>query len=70
MDGFFQINGLDHVAIRVIDLDAAAAWYEKVLGLRKYKLPEWGDFPVFMLAGKVGVALFPADTSDSAIDMA
>lgn len=55
----FQINALDHVAIRVADLDASAAWYEKTLGLKKYQLEKWGDFPIFLLAGKTGIALFP-----------
>jgi len=65
-----SINFLDHVAIRVADLDASAAWYEKVLGLKRYQLPEWGDFPVFMLAGKSGIALFPARLEDPGIDPA
>ncbi|MBC2838569.1 VOC family protein [Robiginitalea sp. SC105] len=48
----FKIDFLDHVAIRVANLEASAAWYAKVLGLEKYQLPEWRDFPIFMLAGK------------------
>lgn len=55
-----SIEFLDHVAIRVKDMEIAASWYEKVLGLKKYKLPEWGESPIFMLSGKTGVALFPA----------
>ena len=54
-----NINFLDHVAIRVNDLNAAAEWYEKVLGLKKYQLPKWGAYPIFLLAGKSGIALFP-----------
>ena len=64
----FSIDGLDHVALRVKDLDASVAWYQKYLGLRYYKLPEWGDFPVFLLAGKSGIALFPANTEDPVLD--
>ena len=56
----FKIEFLDHVAIRVTDLKASADWYEKVLGLKKYQFQEWGAFPVFLLSGKTGVALFPA----------
>ena len=55
---------LDHVALRVADIEASAKWYEKVLGLKRYQLPEWGDFPIFLLAGKSGIALFPAKTTD------
>ena len=68
MENKFKINFLDHVAIRVKDLNIAANWYHKVLGLKKYRLPEWGEFPLFMLSGKSGLALFPADPDDPAID--
>ena len=56
---------MDHVAIRVADMEVSAEWYEKVLGLKRYELPEWGDFPILLLSGKSGIALFPADTSDT-----
>jgi catechol 2,3-dioxygenase-like lactoylglutathione lyase family enzyme len=59
-----EIEFLDHVAIRVADIEASVKWYEKVLGLKKHQLPEWGDFPIFMLANKSGVALFPINASD------
>lgn len=59
-----EIEFLDHVAIRVIDIEASAGWYQKVLGLKRYQLPEWGDFPIFLLSGKSGVALFPATETD------
>lgn len=69
MKGKIEINFLDHVAIRVKDLNVSADWYQKVLGLKKYQLPEWGEFPIFMLSGKSGVALFPAKRTDPAVDM-
>lgn len=65
----FEIDFLDHVAIRVANIETSVAWYEKVLGLKKYQLPEWGDFPIFMLANKSGIALFPANTSDKEFDL-
>lgn len=58
----FQIEFLDHVAIRCMDPDRTAAWYEEVLGLTRYKMPEWGPYPIFLLAGKTGLAIFPADS--------
>ena len=64
----FKINFLDHVAIRVKDLVLSATWYEKVLGLKKYEVDAWGPFPIFMLAGKTGVALFPANTNDPKLE--
>jgi len=63
-----KIEFLDHVAIRVVDLEASALWYEKVLGLKRYKLPELGDFPIFLFSGKSGIALFPANTKDTRLE--
>ena len=57
----FKIECLDHVAIRVSDMNISRRWYEKVLGLTSYRKDEWGDVPVFLLAGTTGIALFPAD---------
>jgi catechol 2,3-dioxygenase-like lactoylglutathione lyase family enzyme len=64
----FTINFLDHVAVRVKDIKASASWYERVLGLKRYQLPEWGEFPIFMLSNKTGVALFPANTDDKILE--
>ena len=64
----FQIDFLDHVAIRVRDLEAAAQWYEQTLGLRRYSPKEWQPFPIFLLAGKTGIALFPASSSTQALE--
>ncbi|WP_224491097.1 NAD(P)H-dependent oxidoreductase [Robertkochia flava] len=55
----FQPRFLDHVAIRVRDLDLSCNWYSNILGLKPYRFQEWGPFPVFMMAGTSGVALFP-----------
>jgi len=57
----FEINFLDHVAIRVKDMNASIEWYGNVLGLKKYQLEKWGEFPVFMFSGKSGIAIFPAN---------
>ena len=59
MNDIFRVDYLDHVALRVRDIGLSAEWYQKVLGLKKYSPEEWGDFPVFLLAGKSGIALFP-----------
>ena len=64
----FQLSFLDHVAIRVKDIEKSAEWYEKILGLKRYQLNEWGDFPIFMLAGKTGIALFPANLEDAHLE--
>ncbi|WP_223549338.1 VOC family protein [Aestuariivivens sp. NBU2969] len=63
-----EIGFLDHVAIRVRDLSVSAEWYQRVLGLKKYQLPEWGAYPIFLLSGKSGIALFPAKLDDPKLD--
>lgn len=68
MNDKIHIEFLDHVAIRVRDLNLATEWYEDVLGLKRYQMPEWGEYPVFLLSGKSGVALFPAKTTDTELD--
>jgi catechol 2,3-dioxygenase-like lactoylglutathione lyase family enzyme len=60
----FDIDFLDHVAIRVKDMELSVKWYSEVLGLKKVQLKKWGPCPIFMLSGKTGVALFPA-TNDA-----
>ena len=57
----FKIDHLDHVAINVSNMAESIAWYEKVFGLKTYKVAEWGEYPVFLLAGKTGIALFPVN---------
>lgn len=47
------------MAIRVTDIHASAQWYASVLGLTVYQPEEWKPFPVMVLAGKSGLALFP-----------
>jgi len=65
----FKLNNIDHVALRVTDIEISIDWYQKVLGLKMYKKEEWGEIPVFMLSDKFGVALFPASKeSDTLVD--
>lgn len=64
----FNINFLDHVAIRVKDMEATCQWYEKVLGLKRVLPPEWTPAPVFLFAGKTGIAVFPANEEHPKLD--
>lgn len=63
------LDFLDHVAIRVKDLNTSADWYENVLGLKKHQIPQWGEYPIFMLSGKSGIALFPANLNDTKLEL-
>lgn len=65
----FNINFLDHVAIRVSNIEISANWYTETLGLIRVQPKEWHPYPIFMMAGKTGVALFPADLNDDAINL-
>ena len=63
-----EISFLDHIAIRVADMDVSASWYTSVLGLKRVKVEKWGEFPIFLFAGKSGIALFPADLASDSIN--
>lgn len=64
MSNNFKVDFLDHVAISVSDIEKSVEWYEKVIGLKKHIVPEWGDYPVMLLAGKSGLAIFPAKSKE------
>lgn len=55
-----KLKFLDHVALRVRDIEVSAAWYTRVLGLKRCHIKDWEPYPVFLLSGECGVALFPA----------
>lgn len=58
-----KLDFLDHVAIRVQDLELSIKWYKDVLNLEVYSESDWHGVPTMMLAGKSGLALFPRDKS-------
>ncbi len=60
-----KINFLDHVAIRVNDMEKSAKWYEDNLGLSRFEDSDnWGPFPFMMISGTSGIALFPKKEHD------
>lgn len=57
-DSALQVRGLDHVVLRVADIDRAIAFYEQVLGLHvERRLPEIGL--VQLRAGAAMIDLVP-----------
>jgi catechol 2,3-dioxygenase-like lactoylglutathione lyase family enzyme len=55
----FRIEGLDHVALSVSDLDRSERFYADILRLER--VHEQWDPPRVLAAGGSGVALFPAE---------
>jgi len=55
------LQGIDHVALAVKDVNASVRWYEEVLGLRRWYQTAWGDYPAVVGAGSTALALFPVE---------
>lgn len=56
----FALDGIDHVALNVRDLQRSIDWYREVLGLEP-RFEEWAPVPTMLCAGETCVALFPAE---------
>jgi catechol 2,3-dioxygenase-like lactoylglutathione lyase family enzyme len=59
-----HLEGLDHVALAVRDVERTADWYVDVLGLERQHAQEW-KVPLFVGKGATGIALFPQDGTGS-----
>ncbi|MFG0328513.1 MAG: VOC family protein [Phycisphaerales bacterium] len=68
MDEPFVIDGIDHVEVFVTDLDAAAAWYARTLGLKL--VHKWDGGPYFIGAYGAHLALFPIVGANAGLDPA
>jgi len=55
-----EIEGIDHVAMSVRDVERATQWYIDVLGFKRLHEGMWDDVPVFIGKGTTALALFPA----------
>lgn len=55
-----EIEGIDHVAMSVRDLERSAQWYIEVLGFERLHEGIWDGVPVFIGKGTTALALFPA----------
>ncbi len=55
----FEIEGIDHVALLVRDVEESVRWYRDVLGLRRLYEDVWGSYPAVVGTGGTSLALFP-----------
>ena len=55
-----QLEGIDHVAMGVRDIERSAKWYVDVLGFKLLHEGMWNGVPTFIGKGNTGIALFPA----------
>lgn len=60
----FELEGIDHVALAVSDVERSAAWYIEVLGFERLYEGMWGGVPVSIGKGKTAIALFPRRPRD------
>ena len=54
-----DLEGIDHVAMSVRDVEKAAQWYIDVLGFERKFDGMWDGVPVFIGKGTTALALFP-----------
>jgi catechol 2,3-dioxygenase-like lactoylglutathione lyase family enzyme len=54
-----EVEGIDHVAMSVRDVERAAQWYIDVLGFERRFDGMWDGVPVFIGKGTTALALFP-----------
>ena len=55
-----QLQGIDHVAMGVRNIERSAKWYIDVLGFERLHEGMWNGVPTFIGKGNTGIALFPA----------
>jgi len=56
-----ELEGIDHVAMGVRDIERTAKWYIDVLGFERLHNGMWNGVPTFIGKGNTGLALFPAN---------
>lgn len=58
----FALEGIDHIALAVPDVERSADWYVDVLGFERLFPGMWHGVPVFIGKGTTAIALFPRRT--------
>ncbi len=61
-----ELEGIDHVALSVRDVEQSAQWYGDVLGFEHRHKDVWGGIPTFIGKGTTSIALFPAKSTTKA----
>jgi catechol 2,3-dioxygenase-like lactoylglutathione lyase family enzyme len=61
----FAIEGIDHIALAVRDVDRSVAWYKEVLGLQRRHEEVWGNYPAVVGVGTTSIALFPVEGTEA-----
>jgi len=56
-----KLEGIDHIAMGVRDIERSAKWYIDVLGFERLHEGMWNGVPTFIGKGNTGIALFPAN---------
>ena len=59
-----DLDGIDHVALSVTDVERSAKWYIEVLGFERRYQDVWKGIPVFIGKGTTAIALFRAEGSE------
>ena len=54
-----NLEGIDHVAFAVPDVEQTVAWYVEVLGFERRYADLWDGVPAFIGKGTTAFALFP-----------
>jgi catechol 2,3-dioxygenase-like lactoylglutathione lyase family enzyme len=54
-----DVEGIDHVAMSVRDVERSARWYIDLLGFKRLHEGKWDGVPVFIGKGTTALALFP-----------
>jgi len=59
-----QLEGIDHVALAVADVERSAKWYIEVLGFERLHQGIWNGVPTFIGKGDTAIALFPTSSGE------
>jgi catechol 2,3-dioxygenase-like lactoylglutathione lyase family enzyme len=60
----FSVEGIDHIALAVKDVERSVVWYKDVLGLERRHEEAWGNYPAMVGVGTTSIALFPVEGAE------